>query len=314
MDTFDCEEGRSQGNSPFTSSAELPLGINLRRFPHLTCSTLYRWIRLISNCKDYFELRPIHVKLVAGMFLEFVEKPSKLPALKEDSLKSPPPGDYAAFYCDPSVHYSWVITSLDLHGAVPLVYMVGETTKAKELDNMSPTIEASLPHHGRNVPEFKIESGIVEENGILINQNLVTAFQRYDFGIDVDDNYRIVRFTDKEPIEVPSHVPEAQAQHFDSTSDEFFRRHFEWCLRVHITGGHVQDDFDRGEIYRTMRQLGLDGDGSDDDDPPPPDDPRWQTEIGQLCFQMYMESQLTDSVDFDEDDGMFDPEAQTQSP
>lgn len=94
MDTFDCEEGRRQGNSPFTSSAELPLGINLRRFPHLlvTCSTLYRWIRLISNCKDYFELRPIHVKRVARMFLEFVEKPSKLPALKEDSLESPPPG------------------------------------------------------------------------------------------------------------------------------------------------------------------------------------------------------------------------------
>lgn len=47
-------------------------------------------------------------------------------------------------------------------------------------------LDNSCPITAENVPEFKMESWIVEENAILINQNLVTAFQRNNFGIDID--------------------------------------------------------------------------------------------------------------------------------
>ncbi|KZT40862.1 hypothetical protein SISSUDRAFT_1043596, partial [Sistotremastrum suecicum HHB10207 ss-3] len=117
------------------------------------------------------------------------------------------------------------------------------------------------------------------------------------FGIDVDDNYRIVQFVDLPELSLPSHVPGAQRAHLEPSADRFLRYHFMWCLRVNICGGHVMDEFDEGEVLGMMEALGLRGPQLVT---PPVTDPRWKTEIGQICWDMALQSGLADYLEQDD--------------
>ncbi|KZS91137.1 hypothetical protein SISNIDRAFT_487827 [Sistotremastrum niveocremeum HHB9708] len=144
--------------------------------------------------------------------------------------------------------------------------------------------------------EDEIKTFVVPENAILLRPDVAGAFRENAFGIDVDDNYRIVQFIDLPALELPSHVPEAQKAHLEPSADKFLRFHFMWCLRVNICGGHVMDDFDRGEVLGMMEELGLTGSGSE---MAPVTDPRWKTEIGKICWEMAMNSRFASDKEKD---------------
>ncbi|KZT40916.1 hypothetical protein SISSUDRAFT_417720 [Sistotremastrum suecicum HHB10207 ss-3] len=156
-----------------------------------------------------------------------------------------------------------------------------------------------LPSEAFRLPEnlsfnFDPSPYVVPQNAIYLHRNLVKPLT--DNTIGVDDDFRIVRFVgdlDLQGLSLPSHVSQAQTQRFDTAMKEFLRQHFVWCLRVHICGGDVLEDFKEEDIIETMRELGFRV-GSDDEEveTPPLDDPLWQTEIGKVCWEMRVRSSL----------------------
>jgi hypothetical protein len=69
----------------------------------------------------------------------------------------------------------------------------------------------------------------------------------------------------------------------NQSKDEFLRKHFRWCLRVHVCGGDISVDIDKEEALEMMddaekgRNL---------------NDKRWGTTIGREIVEMTMELRM----------------------
>ncbi|KZS91140.1 hypothetical protein SISNIDRAFT_487830 [Sistotremastrum niveocremeum HHB9708] len=334
---------------PGTFSLTLAGGINTRRFPYLTCATLYRWIRLICNDYAPFKLRAIRVREAPQAFLAYTEEEETLYTLDEESNDKPPPGDYAAFCRVTPIDYvpqedgdtysgeegkifqlyafhsrGWSGLLGALSEAPTLEGVWNSYSRTAHLNVMPPAVEDFVrekynlcnitgsgeskeelgvvwifpPGEARLVKgklpqDFDMEAFVTSDNAILLRNDLIKPFHENIFGVDVDDNYRIVQFDEYHGLQLPSHVPDYQTHQFNACTQIFLRQHFRWCLLVQICGGHILDDYNRGEILQTMNELGM---GFDDDvEEPPMEDPRWQTEIGKICFRMRLYSRMAES-------------------
>ncbi|KZT40860.1 hypothetical protein SISSUDRAFT_1031598 [Sistotremastrum suecicum HHB10207 ss-3] len=274
-------------------------------------------------CNDYapFKIRAIRVREASQTFLAYVEEEETLYPLEEKSNDKPAPGDYAAFCrvhargwsrllraLHPEPTFAAVLNSdpdtADLN-IMPLAiedYVRGKcdfcnlTGSGESKDGLGvvwifPPGETSLPQlEGRLPQDLDMDAFVTSDNAILRSNDLIEPFYQNVYGVDVDDGYRIVQFVDYPDPRLPSHVPDSQIPRFNARTQIFLRQHFRWCLRVHLCGGHVLDDFSRGDILSTMNELGM---GFDDEvEEPPLDDPRWQTEIGKICFRMRLHSRI----------------------
>jgi len=148
----------------------------------------------------------------------------------------------------------------------------------------------------------------------LMRKDLITLFHDNAFGIDVDvrpmcllltrcpfspqDNYRVVVFRDLQSVSLPSHL--ARAPVYAGPDDQFLREHFRWCLKVHLLGGDIMEDYDHNAIATAAEELGLCGDGTE---MVPLDDERWHSVLGRELLADHISSEIAWARDeeWDED-------------
>jgi len=124
-------------------------------------------------------------------------------------------------------------------------------------------------------------------NACVIRKDLMALFLDNAFGVDVDDGYCLVVFRDIGSVQLPLKV--ARDESCSGPDDEFLREHFRWCLRVHLQGGDIGDEFSHHDIQHAAELLGLHG---DEYDLAPLDDPRWQSRIGKEFLEVHLRQQL----------------------
>ncbi|KAF9504433.1 hypothetical protein BS47DRAFT_1355169 [Hydnum rufescens UP504] len=124
--------------------------------------------------------------------------------------------------------------------------------------------------------------GAREPHSSIVNMtsSIQSQFDKFAFGIDVDDNYRIVQFVKPSPEFDISHVgtlkiPEGQPKPYD----ECLRLHFHYCLRMYVSclPPGVQG-YSIEEIEGLQAAVGM---FERDEDPPPLDDPIWDSDLGR---------------------------------
>lgn len=101
------------------------------------------------------------------------------------------------------------------------------------------------------------------------------------------DDYRIVVFRDLGSVTLPSHLHRVKA--CAGPDDKFLREHFRWCLRVHLLGGDIKEDYSVHDIANAAEELGLCG-----DKPAmvPLDDERWHSTLGKELLEDHIGTQL----------------------
>ena len=75
-------------------------------------------------------------------------------------------------------------------------------------------------------------------------------------------------------------------------SDYFLSEHFKHCLRVHLVGGDIHEDYSSDVIVKTLEDLGL-SNWEDEDEVVPINDSRWDTELGKEILESHMRSKLS---------------------
>ncbi|KAK7045290.1 hypothetical protein R3P38DRAFT_2609712 [Favolaschia claudopus] len=123
-------------------------------------------------------------------------------------------------------------------------------------------------------------------NVFTMRSDLAQSFYLNLFGVDVDDQYRIVMFTPEGGLQelLPSHFKPFGQSQYDQATDHFLRRHFRLCLNVQLCQGDIHEDFPGAEIFETSIELGISYYANgllNLEDLAPAEDPRWETELGQ---------------------------------
>ncbi|KAF9519400.1 hypothetical protein BS47DRAFT_1337155 [Hydnum rufescens UP504] len=120
-----------------------------------------------------------------------------------------------------------------------------------------------------------------------MTSSVQSQFDKFAFGIDVDDNYRIVQFVRPSPEFDISQVgtfenPEGQPKPYD----ECLRLHFHYCLRMYVScpPPGVQT-YSMAEIEDLQDAVGM---FERDEDPPPRDDPIWDSDLGREVLRSVM--------------------------
>ncbi|KAH9478920.1 hypothetical protein JR316_0009383 [Psilocybe cubensis] len=109
----------------------------------------------------------------------------------------------------------------------------------------------------------------VVSNAITLRKDLIEALNDNAFGVDVEDNYRIVLFYDLgdtgkflQGLERPFFHREDR----QGPDDIFLIAHFLHCVKVHVIGGDVSDEYSLRDIEVWEDRLD-DEDGAEWDDP-----------------------------------------------
>ncbi|RDB17247.1 hypothetical protein Hypma_001762 [Hypsizygus marmoreus] len=307
------------------SPVRLWCGLNQNLSP-VTSNIFQRWMRLINPNLPPFELCPITLQKYG--VLHYSASPSGEP-IPPQSTKRLPPGDYA--WVSPNPNFMEPFTLVFFYHSYAAMKRQSEETDwpvSKEYlsqYDIAPAIETSVIMRDNRcfitgstsettelevtwivppvwnfdtartcVPESDQDhsSHIVPANAVLMRKDLIPAFQDNAFGVDVDDNYRIVAFRDfglnASLIPVGSLAPSRQAEHPQpGPGAEFLREHFRKCLTVHLPGGDIWDDYSLGEVQATFREVGL---SDSDDEVEPMDSPKWKTVLGNEIREWYLRS------------------------
>ncbi|KAK7045306.1 hypothetical protein R3P38DRAFT_3434336 [Favolaschia claudopus] len=133
-------------------------------------------------------------------------------------------------------------------------------------------------------------------NVFTMRGDLAQSFYLNRFGVDVDDQYRIVVFTPEGGLLdlLPSHFTPPSQSPNEQSIDYFLRKHFRFCLNVQLCRGDITEDFPQTQIYQTSIELGI-------DDLAPPKDPRWKTEIGKEIRRDLYARQIPESYNVEAD-------------
>uniref|UniRef100_A0A8H7XZJ2 Uncharacterized protein n=1 Tax=Psilocybe cubensis TaxID=181762 RepID=A0A8H7XZJ2_PSICU len=100
----------------------------------------------------------------------------------------------------------------------------------------------------------------IPSNALTMHRDLVDDFWDNAFGVDVEDNYRLVIFRDLgqagkllEGITTPFY----RSQGRSGPDDIFFRIHFIQCLLTHFIGGDIKDQYTKDDIreWRDRREV-----------------------------------------------------------
>jgi hypothetical protein len=132
---------------------------------------------------------------------------------------------------------------------------------------------------------------------LTLRQDLIYFFHSSHFGVDVDDDHRIVVLT---PIgglgqDLPTHLP---LQAYDPAMDEFLRLHFRFSLSVQLRGGDIRDDYPLGSILAMMDELGVPHAMTENPEEcvmAALSDARWQTVLGRAILADAVKHQVTQS-------------------
>ncbi|KAF8494489.1 hypothetical protein JB92DRAFT_2996254 [Gautieria morchelliformis] len=140
---------------------------------------------------------------------------------------------------------------------------------------------------------------LTASNACMMRSDLLSLFHTNAFGIDVDDDFRIVVFRDTGSVTLPSHVPKSQNSASAGPGDRFLREHFRWCLLVNLFGGDISEDYDANSIIQVMEELGM----CHGDTPlAPVDDERWDSLIGKELWEVLILDAFRDAINVSEDD------------
>ncbi|GBE85915.1 hypothetical protein SCP_0804390 [Sparassis crispa] len=148
----------------------------------------------------------------------------------------------------------------------------------------TPSNEASLVISWIYPPflaSFDMEEDITQylsvTNALTMREDLAKGFEENEFGIDVDDNYRIVSFVPSAPSYLLPHT-HLDLSHFSPNvrpNEQYLRRHFIMCLVVNFLGGDISkqyEDIDPDEFWEERGVFDEDYDFNE---------PEWHTELGR---------------------------------
>jgi len=114
------------------------------------------------------------------------------------------------------------------------------------------------------------------ENAITLRQDLLEPWSENMFGIDVDDDYRIIVFQDLPAgLTLPSHLPPNSTR----PSDEFLRLNLRWCIGVHFFGGDISEDYSVGDVQTLMSEL-IESNNLTDE--------KWQSGLGAEVLEEFL--------------------------
>ncbi|RDB16647.1 hypothetical protein Hypma_002366 [Hypsizygus marmoreus] len=300
-----------------TPECRLLLGLNQKRTP-VTHVTLLRWIRLVDPEIDEFHVQPVLLER-RGILNYF---PSPMAGPTPDPSSRLLPGDYlwvdpstAQSGPRPLLAKRSSLSSYRAKHSADKDPVSGAT---HELYTFPPSFEQSvasrdgwrcfitgeeasppekelaltwlfppawkyrlLCQNGRTSPP--VEDFVSTSNVGLIRKDLISLFNDNAFGVDVDDDYRLVIFRDLGP-----NVQLAQRQQGISPGPDgrFLREHFRWCLVVHLLGGDVREDYHVDDVAGLAQELGLLGET--DEDVVQLEDERWQSALGRELFEHHL--------------------------
>ncbi|CAL1712327.1 unnamed protein product [Somion occarium] len=146
-------------------------------------------------------------------------------------------------------------------------------------------------------PRPRGPNAVVADNTAAMRKDILQLFRRNVFGVDVDDNRRIVIFYDTGSIQLPTHLPTAPP----GPGDEFLRMHLRWCLVAFTTGLDIMNEIDWHDIARLEEELGLAGEDADCG-VVPTDDERWQTPLGREIWEDVVRKGLWETQQSQESD------------
>jgi hypothetical protein len=134
-------------------------------------------------------------------------------------------------------------------------------------------------------------------NVLTLRQDLIYFFHSNHFGVDVDDDHRIVVLAPIGGLEqdLPTHLP---LQSHNPAMEEFLRLHFRFSLSVQLRGGDIHDDYPLGRILAMMDELGVPHAMTENPEEcvmVTLSDSRWQTVLGRAILADTVKHQVTQS-------------------
>ncbi|KAI0309889.1 hypothetical protein OF83DRAFT_1179111 [Amylostereum chailletii] len=139
-------------------------------------------------------------------------------------------------------------------------------------------------------------------NAVSMRADLADHFLANNFGVDVDDNYRIRIFAepaeDMPPLPDRLHLPSVA----NGAMDRCFKLHFRWCLGARTRGGDISEDYPSHAI-RAFEETHCKG--GDPDPETPLSDPVWNTVLGRAVLEDRLRSRLYGIDDEREDVSSF---------
>ncbi|KAF8494491.1 hypothetical protein JB92DRAFT_3147118 [Gautieria morchelliformis] len=274
------------------------------------------------------ELRPAAVRKFDILRYTVVPRADALTALDTSPL---PSGDYGLFrvgdyerdlfgYAEPVIEapeasferylqlsekYPESITRLDLYTFPPSVeqsvrlrdnvcFITGGPPDAElDLSWIFPPTWAYLLDPGLNPEACDYKPFLTASNACMMRSDLLSLFHANAFGIDVDDDFRVVVFCDTGSVTLPSHVPKSQNSASAGPGDRFLWEHFRWCLLVNLFGGDITKDYDSNRVVGVMEELGM---CRGDIPLAPIDDERWDSLIGKELWEVLILDAFRDAI------------------
>ncbi|KAF8892781.1 hypothetical protein CPB84DRAFT_1783516 [Gymnopilus junonius] len=305
----------------FLPGGQLIAGLN-QRFTPVNCATLNRWVKICDPRGFPFGLHPI--ELMKWGILRYVSVETG-PAIPTESTAPLPPGDYS---WDITVPHQLPPLISVASNEKPIAELNAEAQQPTSHLNKRLILNDSLADfedsvlsrdggrcsitgnqqdvvvtwiypplcflHSGNVQYFNNPKAMcIPSNAMLISKDLVSAFLNNAFGIDVDDNYRIVVFSDIGSTKESMPESAQGLLNFSGSQgpdDKFLRLHFRHCLNVHLIGGDIGNDYSAEDIVEAMKDDGLVAF----------DDPRWMTPLGREIFEDYMKTLAAEKGDSEE--------------
>ncbi|KAH7903853.1 hypothetical protein BJ138DRAFT_1119986 [Hygrophoropsis aurantiaca] len=151
--------------------------------------------------------------------------------------------------------------------------------------------------HDSNRNKAELEEAIAPfltvSNGLTFREDIAELFSQNSFGIDVDDNYRIVFFgphEDYAPLHPRTHLDMSHTDPATRPSDVYLRQHFIRCLKHVMLGGDVYQEYQYVDLTGFLEARGV-YDGEVD-----PADPEWLTPYGKAAWDMLIRHKLRCSI------------------
>ncbi|KAF9509531.1 hypothetical protein BS47DRAFT_145105 [Hydnum rufescens UP504] len=124
-------------------------------------------------------------------------------------------------------------------------------------------------------------------NFLTMTSSLQPHFDNYAFGVDVDDNYRIIQFAQPSPDFDVSNVGTLKlAEGQEMPYDECLRLHFHFCLRMYVSSPPpgVQA-YTMRDVQDLEEEIGM---NERDESLPELADPVWSSPLGQEILRAAM--------------------------
>ncbi|KAF9461580.1 hypothetical protein BDZ94DRAFT_1263408 [Collybia nuda] len=107
-------------------------------------------------------------------------------------------------------------------------------------------------------PHALAETVMTSSNCLTMSKKAIPLFEKNIIAIDVDDNYRIIRFYEGKKVEAVLGQPLKEYMvPNDTKADKFLRTHFLYSLCVHTYGGDHIDSFPLYYVDDFMDKMGL---------------------------------------------------------